>query len=1203
MNKKKLIAILTLMSFMFTLVPMAVMAEATNETTEVATFDELKSAVTTGGAIQLKGTIKLTETLTIDKDVTINNGTITYGEGFSGTMFNIVLDGTSTFGSLTLNNVTIDGGVKWTFDENNKPDIDAESSSGAKLSAPLINVSGRVVQSEDTVLAAALNLNNGTIQNVYDNMDGGNSKHPIIYATGGTVNMEGTCVTKNIGEIIRGVEYSTVSAKNIDVTNNFLSSHNGGFVYLYDFSTFTLYSGNIYKNYHVGRSGVIIASCRDSSAIMEGGSIYENIALSTGSNTIGSMIYMERGGDFTMNGGEIINNTGCRASAIADRWTDAGDNEGKTLSILTLNAGTISGNKTVLDVFLNATVFIRNLNTTIGSGMVIDGDVVLDEKTYNNQDPSNTTGIYDKLDGYAGSFTNNGTINGDVFLRNTNASDLWHDKDGANGGKFPGNGTLNGVIRDNIADELYTKSGTLIDGSDGSDDAGNPLNITKNEDGTWTIPDGSTIKTSDGTTFTTDETVTTDKDGNIVIPAGSSIETKDNNGNTDMKVTGPATLGADGDIVLNDGSSITRGNGEPISVPNGVTVTIPAEKLSDVDTEDGSIVLPVGSVVENENAQIEVDEAGTVIITSDGIKVAEDKDVIVNVNGHDVSVTGPAVIANNGDIIVGEGGNTEVGDATVKGEATAKPDGNVEIAAGKEVVVVTPSGEITVTGPATVDDEGNVKLGIGGSAVVNGTKVSGEATIKPDGTIEVADGKEATVTTQDGMVIIVTGSVTIDEDGDVTLGVNGSAVVNGTEVSGEATIKPDGTVKVADGKEATVTTQDGMAITITGSVTIDEDGDVTLGVNGSAVVNGTEVSGEATIKPDGTIEVADGKEATILVGGKEVTVTGPATVDAEGNVTIDAGGRAVVDGATVTGPAYIETNEKGELEVTIEGDGTITTEDGTVVKAPAGSSITVPADKLSEVTTDSKGNIVLPSSSVVTKGDTVTKLPYGGSLAEDGTVTVNPAPSTGGGFSGVYNYQVAVVQPSNGTITLSESNAVKGETVIVTATPDNGYGTSAVIVTDGGNETITVTDLQNGTYSFVMPEGKVSVTAVFKDAIVLKIGDNNMNVFGKTVVNDVAPQIKDDYTMLPIRPVVEALDGDVAWDPDTQKITVKLNGKTVVMYVGESVGYIDGVATEMDVPSYIHNSRAFYQLRFVAAATDTDIFWNKDLRLVTLIPE
>ncbi len=216
---------------------------------------------------------------------------------------------------------------------------------------------------------------------------------------------------------------------------------------------------------------------------------------------------------------------------------------------------------------------------------------------------------------------------------------------------------------------------------------------------------------------------------------------------------------------------------------------------------------------------------------------------------------------------------------------------------------------------------------------------------------------------------------------------------------------------------------------------------------------------------------------------------------------------------------------------------------------------------------------------------------------------ITPSTSSSSGFSGVYNYQVAMIQPSNGTITLSESNAVQGETVIVTATPKNGYGTAKVIVTDSDNDTIAVTDLQNGTYSFVMPEGKVSVTAEFKGAIVLKIGDNNMNVFGKTVVNDVAPQIKGDYTMLPIRPVVEALDGDVAWDADTQKITVKLNGNTVVMYVGEKVGYINGVATEMDVASYIDNSRALYQLRFVAEATDTNIYWNKTTYEVTLIPE
>ncbi len=517
-----------------------------------------------------------------------------------------------------------------------------------------------------------------------------------------------------------------------------------------------------------------------------------------------------------------------------------------------------------------------------------------------------------------------------------------------------------------------------------------------------------------------------------------------------------------------------------------------------------------------------------------------------------------------------------------------------ELAEGETFTV----GEITITGIATIDPE-NVTVEGGGKIGDIDVPAGVTITVPTDQLANITQGadneivvpKDTTVTING---TIITGPASVDADGNVTVEEGGKI--------GDIDVPADTTITVPADKLTEVTTD------IDGNIVLPEGATVVTGSGNTVVVpddNDAATNNTVLVNPeDGSVTIPAGSKAEVtLQDGTTIVVKGPASVDAKGDVTIDAGGSAVVDGAIVTGSAIIDTNEKGELEVTIEGDGTITTEDGTVVKAPENGSITIPVDRLSEVTTDSKGNIVLPGGSVVTKGDTVTKLPYGGSIDENGTVTVNPAPSTGGGFSGVYNYQVAVVQPSNGTITLSESNAVKGETVIVTATPNNGYGTSAVIVTDGDGDTIAVTDLQNGTYSFVMPEGKVSVTAVFKDAIVLKIGDNNMNVFGKTVANDVAPQIKDDYTMLPIRPVVEALDGDVAWDADTQKITVKLNGNTVVMYVGEKVGYINGVATQMDVASYIDNSRALYQLRFVAEATGTDIHWNKATYEVTLIPE
>ena len=88
--------------------------------------------------------------------------------------------------------------------------------------------------------------------------------------------------------------------------------------------------------------------------------------------------------------------------------------------------------------------------------------------------------------------------------------------------------------------------------------------------------------------------------------------------------------------------------------------------------------------------------------------------------------------------------------------------------------------------------------------------------------------------------------------------------------------------------------------------------------------------------------------------------------------------------------------------------------------------------------------------------------------------------SSSGGGSTSTSYTVSTDSSSNGSISLSSTSAAKGSTVTVTVTPDSGYEVDALTVTDANGNTVAVTDLGNGKYSFVMPGDKVSVSATFK---------------------------------------------------------------------------------------------------------------------------
>ena len=90
----------------------------------------------------------------------------------------------------------------------------------------------------------------------------------------------------------------------------------------------------------------------------------------------------------------------------------------------------------------------------------------------------------------------------------------------------------------------------------------------------------------------------------------------------------------------------------------------------------------------------------------------------------------------------------------------------------------------------------------------------------------------------------------------------------------------------------------------------------------------------------------------------------------------------------------------------------------------------------------------------------------------------------GSGGSGVSTYPVSVTTPKNGKVSVDPRNAAKGAAVTVTVTPDSGYEMDKLTVTDASGKTISTTDKGNGKFTFTMPNGKVSVSAAFKQTTV-----------------------------------------------------------------------------------------------------------------------
>lgn len=99
-------------------------------------------------------------------------------------------------------------------------------------------------------------------------------------------------------------------------------------------------------------------------------------------------------------------------------------------------------------------------------------------------------------------------------------------------------------------------------------------------------------------------------------------------------------------------------------------------------------------------------------------------------------------------------------------------------------------------------------------------------------------------------------------------------------------------------------------------------------------------------------------------------------------------------------------------------------------------------------------------------------------VTADGKLTVSVRPV----YVGPIGSPVEVGRSDNGTVTVSPANAAKGSTVTITVTPNKGQELKLLEVIDQNGNSLPLTDLGNGKFSFVMPEGKVTIKSEFGEA-------------------------------------------------------------------------------------------------------------------------
>jgi len=128
--------------------------------------------------------------------------------------------------------------------------------------------------------------------------------------------------------------------------------------------------------------------------------------------------------------------------------------------------------------------------------------------------------------------------------------------------------------------------------------------------------------------------------------------------------------------------------------------------------------------------------------------------------------------------------------------------------------------------------------------------------------------------------------------------------------------------------------------------------------------------------------------------------------------------------------------------------------------------------------------------------------------------------------------------------------------------------------------------------------GETKYTTVFK------IGDMSYTVNGVAATADVAPYIKGDRTMLPIRYAALAagvLESNIFWNGADQSVILIKGDRIVKLVIGSTTMTINGVAFPMDAaPEVVDPGRTMLPLRAVAQALGCDVAWDAATQAVTI---
>ena len=121
----------------------------------------------------------------------------------------------------------------------------------------------------------------------------------------------------------------------------------------------------------------------------------------------------------------------------------------------------------------------------------------------------------------------------------------------------------------------------------------------------------------------------------------------------------------------------------------------------------------------------------------------------------------------------------------------------------------------------------------------------------------------------------------------------------------------------------------------------------------------------------------------------------------------------------------------------------------------------------------------------------------------------------------------------------------------------------------------------------------ILVVPVFASEIIL-------NINGSAVATTVAPYQSNGTTLVPLRVVSENLGAKVDWNQQTKTVTITQDATTINLTLGSKIAKVNGEEKTLNLAPQIKNSTTMVPIRFVSENLNCDVNWDKETQTVTV---